>query len=196
MALKILPIITGAARRAGGAKPAATGICAPSSPPPTPSSPRRSRASSAWRTSSPPSPRKPTGRFTGRVSGTPCFREGKITRVEQWLRRAGQGAGAIFPQAGSTAIRTTICRCSNASRTRSRSGPILRSSRRRSRAAGMSLRSTRPAPGPRGASAAAAPARICGMMRPAAALRPELPGGDDPEAFYHASPNLAGRLRH
>jgi HAD superfamily hydrolase (TIGR01490 family) len=28
-------------------------------------------------------------RFTGRVSGTPCFREGKITRVDAWL--AGQG---------------------------------------------------------------------------------------------------------
>ena len=29
------------------------------------------------------------GRFTGRVAGTPCFREGKIRRVEDWL--AGQG---------------------------------------------------------------------------------------------------------
>ena len=29
------------------------------------------------------------GRFTGKVQGIPCFREGKITRVEQWL--AGQG---------------------------------------------------------------------------------------------------------
>ena len=29
------------------------------------------------------------GRFTGRVAGTPCFREGKIRRVEEWL--AGQG---------------------------------------------------------------------------------------------------------
>jgi len=29
------------------------------------------------------------GRFTGKPSGTPCFREGKITRVEEWL--AGQG---------------------------------------------------------------------------------------------------------
>ena len=25
------------------------------------------------------------GRFTGRVAGTPCFRDGKITRLEQWL---------------------------------------------------------------------------------------------------------------
>ena len=25
------------------------------------------------------------GRFTGRVTGTPCFRDGKITRLEQWL---------------------------------------------------------------------------------------------------------------
>ncbi len=29
------------------------------------------------------------GRFTGKPTGTPCFREGKITRVEEWL--AGQG---------------------------------------------------------------------------------------------------------
>ena len=30
------------------------------------------------------------GRFTGKVSGTPCFREGKISRVEQWLDAQGR----------------------------------------------------------------------------------------------------------
>ena len=30
------------------------------------------------------------GRFTGRVAGTPCFREGKILRVEQWLAGLGR----------------------------------------------------------------------------------------------------------
>jgi HAD superfamily hydrolase (TIGR01490 family) len=30
------------------------------------------------------------GRFTGRVAGVPCFREGKIERVEAWLRALGQ----------------------------------------------------------------------------------------------------------
>ena len=30
-------------------------------------------------------PEKRDGRVTGRVAGTPCFREGKITRLEQWL---------------------------------------------------------------------------------------------------------------
>jgi len=30
------------------------------------------------------------GRFTGRVAGTPCFREGKIERVETWLAGMGQ----------------------------------------------------------------------------------------------------------
>lgn len=30
------------------------------------------------------------GRYTGRVAGTPCFREGKIRRVEQWLARHGR----------------------------------------------------------------------------------------------------------
>ena len=30
------------------------------------------------------------GRFTGRVAGTPCFREGKIARLEAWLGGRGQ----------------------------------------------------------------------------------------------------------
>lgn len=30
------------------------------------------------------------GRFTGRVSGLPCFREGKIARFEQWLAERGR----------------------------------------------------------------------------------------------------------
>ena len=29
------------------------------------------------------------GRFTGRVAGAPCFREGKVGRVEQWLEQRG-----------------------------------------------------------------------------------------------------------
>jgi HAD superfamily hydrolase (TIGR01490 family) len=33
------------------------------------------------------------GRFTGKVSGTPCFREGKVTRVEQWLAAQGRAWG-------------------------------------------------------------------------------------------------------
>ena len=34
-------------------------------------------------------PEQAAGRFTGKVSGIPCFREGKITRVEQWLAAQG-----------------------------------------------------------------------------------------------------------
>ncbi len=30
-------------------------------------------------------PERLNGRYTGRVSGTPCFREGKIQRLQQWL---------------------------------------------------------------------------------------------------------------
>jgi HAD superfamily hydrolase (TIGR01490 family) len=30
-------------------------------------------------------PGKEDGEFTGQVSGTPCFREGKITRLEDWM---------------------------------------------------------------------------------------------------------------
>ena len=35
-------------------------------------------------------PEQIDGRFTGKVSGIPCFREGKITRVEQWLAGLGR----------------------------------------------------------------------------------------------------------
>jgi len=35
-------------------------------------------------------PESRDGRFTGRVAGTPCFREGKIARVEAWLSALGQ----------------------------------------------------------------------------------------------------------
>ncbi|TAK92503.1 MAG: HAD family hydrolase [Burkholderiaceae bacterium] len=31
----------------------------------------------------------PNGQFTGRIAGTPSFREGKIVRVEQWLQAQG-----------------------------------------------------------------------------------------------------------
>ena len=42
-------------------------------------------------------PEQAAGRFTGRVAGTPCFREGKIRCVDEWL--AGQGrALRDFPQ--------------------------------------------------------------------------------------------------
>jgi HAD superfamily hydrolase (TIGR01490 family) len=35
-------------------------------------------------------PESVDGRFTGRVAGQPCFREGKIVRVEQWLADEGR----------------------------------------------------------------------------------------------------------
>ena len=34
-------------------------------------------------------PERRDGRFTGRVAGTPCFREGKVRRLDEWL--AGHG---------------------------------------------------------------------------------------------------------
>ncbi len=34
-------------------------------------------------------PESHNGRFTGRVAGTPCFREGKIRRVDEWLEGLG-----------------------------------------------------------------------------------------------------------
>ncbi|HEU4645917.1 MAG TPA: HAD family hydrolase [Burkholderiales bacterium] len=34
-------------------------------------------------------PESKAGRFTGRVAGTPCFREGKLQRVDEWLASLG-----------------------------------------------------------------------------------------------------------
>jgi HAD superfamily hydrolase (TIGR01490 family) len=34
-------------------------------------------------------PESVAGRFTGRVAGTPCFREGKLRRVDEWLAGLG-----------------------------------------------------------------------------------------------------------
>ena len=41
-------------------------------------------------------PEQIDGKFTGKPSGTPCFREGKIERVEQWLAGLGM-RWADFP---------------------------------------------------------------------------------------------------
>lgn len=45
-------------------------------------------------------PESRNGRFTGRVAGTPCFREGKVRRLEEWLsaqrRTLGEFADSAF----------------------------------------------------------------------------------------------------
>ena len=45
-------------------------------------------------------PESRDGRFTGRVAGTPCFREGKVRRLDEWLaglgRRLGEFAESSF----------------------------------------------------------------------------------------------------
>ena len=35
------------------------------------------------------------GEFTGQVSGAPCFREGKVARLEQWLAARGEALGSF-----------------------------------------------------------------------------------------------------
>ena len=40
-------------------------------------------------------PESKDGRFTGRVSGTPCFREGKVRRLDEWLASLGQSLEAF-----------------------------------------------------------------------------------------------------
>jgi HAD superfamily hydrolase (TIGR01490 family) len=44
-------------------------------------------------------PEMKDGRYTGRVAGTPCFREGKVARVEAWLAGQGRALGD-FPRSG------------------------------------------------------------------------------------------------
>ncbi|MCL4316046.1 MAG: HAD-IB family hydrolase [Gammaproteobacteria bacterium] len=36
------------------------------------------------------------GRYTGRVAGIPCYREGKVARLEQWLKEKGVAPGEIW----------------------------------------------------------------------------------------------------
>ena len=38
-------------------------------------------------------PESREGRFTGRVAGTPCFREGKVRRLDEWLFGRGHALG-------------------------------------------------------------------------------------------------------
>jgi HAD superfamily hydrolase (TIGR01490 family) len=38
-------------------------------------------------------PEKKDGRYTGRVAGIPCFREGKVSRLGDWLAGLGQRMG-------------------------------------------------------------------------------------------------------
>ena len=40
-------------------------------------------------------PERVNGRFTGRVAGVPCFRDGKIARVEAWLAAQGRDLGGF-----------------------------------------------------------------------------------------------------
>ena len=38
-------------------------------------------------------PESRNGRFTGKVAGTPCFREGKVTRLDEWLAARSRRLG-------------------------------------------------------------------------------------------------------
>ena len=48
------------------------------------------------------------GRFTGRTTGEPCFRAGKLSRGQGLAGRDGPQPGRLRPNRGSTATRTTI----------------------------------------------------------------------------------------
>jgi HAD superfamily hydrolase (TIGR01490 family) len=40
-------------------------------------------------------PEQQGGEFTGRVAGVPCFREGKVVRLESWMAQHGWGWGSF-----------------------------------------------------------------------------------------------------
>jgi HAD superfamily hydrolase (TIGR01490 family) len=40
-------------------------------------------------------PEARAGRFTGKVAGTPCFRDGKVVRLEQWLGAMGRALSSF-----------------------------------------------------------------------------------------------------
>jgi len=42
-------------------------------------------------------PESRDGRFTGRVAGTPCFREGKLRRLDEWLAGLGRRLADFSP---------------------------------------------------------------------------------------------------
>jgi len=57
------------------------------------------------------------GRFTGREKGTPCFREGKVARLGEWLASRGERL-SDYERAGSTPTPSATCPCSRLSLTR------------------------------------------------------------------------------
>jgi HAD superfamily hydrolase (TIGR01490 family) len=88
MELKILPIITGAARRLVARHRQQGHLCAVVTATNSfVTAPIAREFGVAHLVAT--EPEEIGGRFTGKVSGTPCFREGKIVRVEQWLAAQG-----------------------------------------------------------------------------------------------------------
>ena len=89
MALKILPIISGAARRLVAQNLQDGHLCAiVTATNSFVTAPIAREFGVAHLVAT--EPEESEGRFTGKVSGTPCFREGKVTRVEQWLAAQGK----------------------------------------------------------------------------------------------------------
>ena len=52
-------------------------------------------------------PEERDGEFTGKVSGVPCFREGKVERLEAWLAREGRARAPGGPAEYSRSPRST-----------------------------------------------------------------------------------------
>jgi HAD superfamily hydrolase (TIGR01490 family) len=89
MAQKILPLISGAARRLVGDSLRDGHLCAiVTATNSFVTAPIAREFGVAHLVAT--EPEEVDGRFTGKVSGTPCFREGKVARVEQWLAGLGR----------------------------------------------------------------------------------------------------------
>ena len=89
MALKILPMIPGAARRLVSRNMQAGHLCAiVTATNSFVTAPIAREFGVAHLVAT--EPELIDGGFTGKVSGTPCFREGKVTRVDQWLAAQGR----------------------------------------------------------------------------------------------------------
>ena len=112
----------------------ARATCARSSPRPTPSSPRRSRASSASTTCSRPSSRCSGRQVHGQALRHALFPRGQGDAASRngWAS-CRRDSRVVLRRAGSTATRTTTCRCSSASRRPVRGGPRRSPARRSAR---------------------------------------------------------------
>ena len=107
------PMIGRAARALVRRPPATRATCAPSSPPPTASSPRPIAREFGVPHLIATEPEARDGRFTGRVARHALLPRGQDRARRRLARRRRAARWRTSPRAASTATRTTTCRCSS-----------------------------------------------------------------------------------